>query len=205
MQYNQRYYSGFDECVDSWSPWVMLQKEPLRTQYTQAFYWALIVTTGVGRDVIPQSDLEASYTILVIITGVFMYATVIGSISSGISTLDAHKIARAEKMERIGQYLKKHTVPHTLREEIFDYYDFLFETQHRERGEELGDLPQMLRMKLDVLMQRSILRGVPLFRVLNAACIVMLVQVRPPAAQPTCSARALASHFSSSRFFVFPR
>jgi hypothetical protein len=47
--------------VNSWSPWEALKREPLQTQYTQAFYWALIVTTGVGRDVIPQSDLEASY------------------------------------------------------------------------------------------------------------------------------------------------
>ncbi len=66
--------NGFQDCYDDWVPWVQITDEPFSTQYTQAFFWAVMVTTGVGKDINPQSEAETTFTIIVIAVGVFMYA-----------------------------------------------------------------------------------------------------------------------------------
>ena len=79
--------NGFQECYDDWVPWAQIVDEPFSTQYSQAFFWAVMVTTGVGKDINPQSETETNFTIFVISIGIIAYALLIGSLSSSIQSM----------------------------------------------------------------------------------------------------------------------
>ena len=59
----------------------MLLHQSAFTQYLQALFWAIVVTTGVGRDVVPHTEVETCFTIFVIVLGVILYAFILGSFS----------------------------------------------------------------------------------------------------------------------------
>lgn len=101
---------GFNRCLDYWAPYVGYRYRSLQQQYSQAFFWAVQVSTGIGKDVVPRTNVEVAFTIVVITWGMLMYASIIGAISSAVSVLDAHGIQRSERLGRIKTYLLKHGV-----------------------------------------------------------------------------------------------
>ena len=48
---DEKEMNGFQQCTSNadWVPWAGLKHEGILTQYTQALYWAVMVTTGIGR------------------------------------------------------------------------------------------------------------------------------------------------------------
>ena len=111
--------NGFTECSgSSWAPYVGLHDYSLQTQYSAAFFWAVMTTTGVGRDVAPQTDTQIGFTIVVICMGLLLNAFIIGSISTAVATLDATSIKRAQRMESVNSYLTSKNLPSRLRYEI---------------------------------------------------------------------------------------
>jgi hypothetical protein len=58
----------FQECLIYWSPSVeIVETADLKTQYAQSLYWT-IQATGVGRDIIPRTNVEAIFTIFVMVS-----------------------------------------------------------------------------------------------------------------------------------------
>eukprot|EP00479_Gromia_sphaerica_P008504 TRINITY_DN3259_c0_g1_i1.p1 TRINITY_DN3259_c0_g1~~TRINITY_DN3259_c0_g1_i1.p1 ORF type:complete len:111 (-),score=9.35 TRINITY_DN3259_c0_g1_i1:171-503(-) len=79
----------FDEYA--WTPPGHVQESNVSTQYVYAFMWTIMVTTGNGNTVLPETEEQAIFTIFAIISGVLMTTLMIGSASSAISDLDASK------------------------------------------------------------------------------------------------------------------
>ena len=59
------------------------------------------MSTGIGRDILPRTDGEVAFTVVVTIWGMLMYASIIGAITSAVSVLDASGIERSQKLERV--------------------------------------------------------------------------------------------------------
>jgi hypothetical protein len=70
---NQARPNAFSECINHWMPWEGIEREPLSVQYMQSFFWAVMVTSGIGYDVAPQTNIECAFTIMVICLGIMMY------------------------------------------------------------------------------------------------------------------------------------
>ena len=167
---------GFKNCLEEWTPYTGLKKRPLQEQYTQAFFWAVQVSTGIGRDIIPRTNGQVAFTILVIVFGMLMYASIIGAISSAVSVLDATGIQRSERLGRIKTYLLKLGVKKQLQLEIMNYYSYILSTNtHHYDTTELHDLPTILRIKLELALKQETVNCIPLFRNLHAACILSVV------------------------------
>ncbi|KAH8075650.1 cyclic nucleotide-gated ion channel [Aureococcus anophagefferens] len=120
------FVAGFEYCLDRWAPYVGFIGRPLKQQYTQAVWWAVQVSTGIGRDIIPRTNGEVAFTILVTIWGMLMYASIIGAITSAVSVLDASGIERSQKLDRIRTYLVNHGVRKELQREIVNYYNWSY-------------------------------------------------------------------------------
>ena len=58
-------------------------------QYTHSFFWAVMITTGIGRDIMPVTFAEHIFSTAMIVIGVLMYAVIIGSASSALANLDS--------------------------------------------------------------------------------------------------------------------
>jgi hypothetical protein len=67
--------------------------------YSKAFFWAVMATTGVGRDIEPSSSNATVYTIISIVVGVLMYSFIVGSASAALANMDSAGAEKRVKLE----------------------------------------------------------------------------------------------------------
>ena len=143
-------------------------------RYNQAFFWAVQTSTGVGMDVMPRTAAEVAFTTVIICYGMLMYASVIGAVSAAVAVLDATGIKRQQKLSAVKSYMLQQNVDRELQQEIMAYYGYVLSLNNRDSSA-LGDLPVMLRIKLELSLKQDTVDAVPLFRNLEAACILSIV------------------------------
>lgn len=144
--------NGFIECLSDWVPWASIVDESLQTQYTQAFFWAVMITTGVGKDVAPETNIEVAFTIIIIFAGVLIDAFIIGTITNALAELDAVASIKREKLEAVNTFLRRNRIKLKLKMEINDYYDFFFANK-TDSAEVVSDLPHELFSKMEVALK----------------------------------------------------
>jgi hypothetical protein len=152
------YESDFFECVDHWSPWVGLAEDTCPKQYISAFFWALQVTVGIGRDIIPRTTVEMVFTIVMIVIGVLMYSVVIGSVGSSLASLNQVEAAHTQKMDAINSYLSYQSIPKYLCRIVRDYYSYTFKA--RNALDITSDLPESLKLRLNVASNLELIKQV---------------------------------------------
>ena len=87
-------------------------------QYAYAVFWALQVTAGIGQDIIPRTLTELVFTCVMIVIGVLMYASIIGSVGSSLAAVEVlrhhvdWRIAAASLFFNFAN--RKHDVANTL-------------------------------------------------------------------------------------------
>jgi CRP-like cAMP-binding protein len=164
---------------DTWSPPPQVaQANDLGTQYSFAFFWAVVVTSGIGWDIIPTSPVQVIFTTIAIVTGLLIYAIIIGSASSLLASLDTAASARRSKMQEIKHLMRNRHVPKSLSAEIFDFYEYLLSCNSGAIDEYsvLSDLPQSLRSKLNIAINRQIMKSIPLFENCSDAAMAALIE-----------------------------
>ena len=169
--------NGFYACGDAWTPWAALVESQAWTQYVQALFWAVVVTTGVGKDIVPQTNLETLFTCGCIVVGAVFYAIIIGSLSSALSNLDSTNAIRHRKIESIELYMRHAGVPGYLRRAIMGYYDYVWACSRQNIGDLdlFKELPASLRLRLKVALRHKRVVEIPLFQYLPAPCLIALI------------------------------
>ena len=166
--------NGFQDCYDDWTPWNQIVNQPFATQYAQAFFWAIMVTTGVGKDINPQSDTEVIFTCICIMIGVFLFSIIIGSLSSAIQSMDHKSNVHNQQLERINHFMSFNKVPHYMQVAIHQFYEYKW--GRPETDPPFSDLPNILKIRLKVLLNREALLDVPVFKELPPDCMIALTQ-----------------------------
>ncbi len=151
------------------SQWIppahIVVSSPFSSQYAHAFFWAVVVTSGIGWDIYPETPAQVYFTTVAIVTGLLMYAVIIGSASTLLSNLDIVQSERKRKLDEIRAYLRHRKVGKKLREEIFEFYEYLFScnVNSLKESDVLSELPQSLQLKLNLEVNRQVVNSVPLF------------------------------------------
>ena len=171
---NEAAPDAFQECVSHWMPWDGLIYEELGVQYSQAFFWAVMVMSGIGYDIAPVTPVETWFTIAVIMVGIIMNAAIIGAIASAIATIDASAIRRSEHLDEVTRYLAQKGIPAKLRFEIQDYYSYRYDC---EMGDDqiVADLPPMLQMKLEIAIKKKPLERIEIFSECDPLALLTIV------------------------------
>jgi len=151
---------------DSWATLAGITGVGVGDQYLRSVYWSFVTTTTLGYgDIVPTRALEYAFTIIVMVVGASMYALIIGSIASLVSSIDSSKAAFWGRVEGVNQYLRGRDLPKELTEQIQDYYDYIWD---RYRGISapalLKDLPESIRLEVLFHLTRELIDQVPLFR-----------------------------------------
>ena len=85
------------------------------------------MVVGIGASTgMPTTIPQSFYTCLVMITGVFMIAVVIGNVASILASLDAASSAKVERFGKIQRYLRARRVPTDLQRRIVNYIEYTY-------------------------------------------------------------------------------
>ncbi|XP_022780572.1 cyclic nucleotide-gated cation channel alpha-3-like isoform X1 [Stylophora pistillata] len=134
--------------------WVYQGNGSLYQQYLQSFYWSTLTLTAIGDLPQPTTNLEYVYTIACYLTGVFMFATIVGNAGSIIVNRNAVRMDFEKQRENTKQYMKKHNVPKDLQRRVVMWYDYSWARGRMSTGG--GDLNSLTllpsKLKTDIAL-----------------------------------------------------
>ncbi len=134
--------------------------------YLEAFYWTVTTLTTIGYgDITPETTLQFTYVIIVMLIGAALYGFIIGNIANIIANLDVVKSKFRNRVENISTFLKYRSVPGELQARISDYFDYLWESRRGyEESNLLRGLPISLLTQVSYFLNKEIIEQVPIFK-----------------------------------------
>ena len=94
--------------------------------YWEGFYWAVMTLTTVGYgDLSAGNVAEMIYSSVIMIIGAVIYAVILGSVTSAVTTLDAAKQPLLDKMERLQNFVASNGVGEILAERILETHQYV--------------------------------------------------------------------------------
>jgi len=135
-------------------------------QYVRSLYWTITTMTTVGfGDITPSRTAEYLVAMVVMLLGASLYAYIVGSIASLLSSLNAEKSRHRDRAQNLSYYLQQRGVSPDLNRRVQGYYEYLWA---RRRGlaesEILSDLPRALQIEVKEQLAQQVLQQVALFR-----------------------------------------
>ena len=143
-------------------------------QYWTALFWAVEVTTGIGNDIIPKSNMEIVFTVSMTIIGLMMYSVVIGSAASALQEMDTASTERRQKLDEITNYLRSRKVPTFFQKIIKDFYSHMWSVPGQATTL-FDDLPHKLRSRLQVVLNRDFIDRIPVLQYLPMEVYINIV------------------------------
>jgi CRP-like cAMP-binding protein len=167
--------SKWNDDTSGWLPLEKYAQASLFSQYADAFYWAMLVF--VGADMNPTDTTQTAFTSFMMLIGIGVFASVIGSASSLLTNLDSVAEMKKSQMDSINHYLTFHSVPKNLRNKIRDYYDYLWLSGQSIHDKNLFDqLPESLNLQLDLSLKRKLIEGVPMFKEISPLSVLAIIR-----------------------------
>ena len=150
--------------------------------YLRSLYWAVttIATIGYG-DVTPVTPLQTVFSIVVEVIGAGLYGYVIAIFASLIANLDSARRKFSEQFDEINTFMRFRKIPPHLQKQIRNYYDYLWESRRGyHESHVLADLPDSLRLKISIFINKSMLEKVPIFQGAGDALVEeLLMHLKP--------------------------
>jgi len=161
---------------DFWVPHPQVAGWSYSRKYWTSMFWAVQVTTGVGDDIIPKSNMEIGFTVSMAVIGLMMYAVVIGSATSALQNMDTAATERQQTLDRITQYMRAQKVPTFFQKIIKDFYTHMWSNPTTSSDEVFNELPPNLRSKLTVVVNRDLIDRIPILQTLSADIYIKAVE-----------------------------
>ena len=158
----------------NWTPDVSHYMNPRFLNYLLSVQWTLQTTFSFGSPALPETYREAIFTITCVLIGILMNAVVIGSAGSALQSMDAEKIQRRQQLDRIITYMKRRKLPSYFQRIILDYYEYFGDKASQDTI--LADLPETIQQRLSLLLNRDIVKNVPILRQIEFESILDLMQ-----------------------------
>lgn len=136
------------------------------TKYIRALYWSITTLTTIGYgDIVPVTNTQIIYAMLVAISGAGLYGYVIGNIASLLANMNIAKTQHLEKMKTINTFMRYKDFPTELQQKIRKYYTYLWESRRDYDEVSLTkDMPSSLKREVSLFLKREVIEKVPIFR-----------------------------------------
>eukprot|EP00937_MAST-01D_sp_MAST-1D-sp2_P000608 g608.t1 len=158
-----------------WLPDQDMFDSDIGRRYLYSMHWAMLAL--LGSDTIPQSNTELWFTNGMLLLGVVVFASIVGSASSLLSSLDAYAEAKKTQMDSVKQYLRYRRVPTTLQRKICNYFEYLWVSGQSIHHKRLFDeLPESLSLMLNLSLKRKLIENCPMFRECSAVSVVAVIR-----------------------------
>jgi len=156
--------SGFP--ADSWAARASIVHSGPIAQYIRSLYWTITTMTTVGYgDITPARSQEYVLSTIIMLMGASLYAFIIGSIASLLSSIQAAKNSHWERIDSVTEFLRQRHVPAAIDAKVRNYYEYIWERYRGlDKNEMLNDLPGPLRLEILLHLASDMLETVPLFK-----------------------------------------
>ncbi|CAH8588120.1 unnamed protein product [Schistosoma bovis] len=134
--------------------------------YLKSFYWATLTLTTIGDLSAPTSSIELTFTIVSYLTGVFVFATIVGQVGNIITTRNADRIEFEKILDHAKSYMRANSVDKDLQSRILRWYDYAWSKGCGGGGQDIntiGLLPDKLKTELALNVNLETLKKVTIF------------------------------------------
>lgn len=145
--------------------------------YSDAAYWILTTMSTVGfGDILPYNTGERVFCCLVIVTGTFVWAYIVGSFSSTLQNMDRDKNKYDEEMRSIKAMMRFHEVPMELAERMDAFFEYKFDTHTMFDDNKIMDaLPNRIKSDFIIHRFRNVIEMIPFFRGCREDAVIEIV------------------------------
>ncbi|CAM2702395.1 unnamed protein product [Rotaria socialis] len=173
-------YLGFG--TDRWVLPAAAKNETVAMLYTYCFYWSTLLLSTIGDVPLPVKRIEYIFVLLDFMIGILIFATIIGSLGTMISSQNQSRQQVCEKMDEIKRYMKFRSVNRKLEQKVIKWLDYLY-TNRQVLNEEMvlnSDLSVELRKDLAIKVHLESLKQVTLFHDCEPNLLIELVTKLKP-------------------------
>eukprot|EP00794_Sanderia_malayensis_P016547 gene16547-18222_t len=156
------------ECIVS--SWVAdiggdVTKIPLFSLYADSFYWAVATMTSTGYgDIHANNTIEMIFASIVIISGKVIFGFVLGTITSSLANIEAHRVEFEDKLTVVQAHMRSQSISVALQKRVVDFFRYNWV---KNRGlpvaSLLNDLPYCLHAEICYTLIGDIISQVPMF------------------------------------------
>ena len=150
--------------------------------YVLSFYWAITTLTTVGYgDVLPFTTGEIVLTVIVQFVGTMVFAYIMASITSVVSSEDVTATLIKQKKAELNEYMDHRELGVELKARIKAHYEYQWKrTTIFDEEQILESLPPFLRMDVACSMNLDLVKNVPVLLALGDDCMAMVVTKLKP-------------------------
>ena len=143
--------------------------------YIYSFYWSTLTLTTIGETPWPQQDVEYIFVTIDFLTGVLIFATIVGNVGSMITNMNITRSEFQHKMDGIKKYMKFRKVNKNLEKRVIKWFDYLRSKQSIAEEDVLKHLPDRLQAEIAIHVHLETLKKVELFQDCEPGLLVELV------------------------------
>uniref|UniRef100_A0A1I7UZ06 Cyclic nucleotide-binding domain-containing protein n=1 Tax=Caenorhabditis tropicalis TaxID=1561998 RepID=A0A1I7UZ06_9PELO len=145
----------------------------LKSRYVTSLYFTLSTITSIGfGNVSATTDSEKIFTIIMMILGSLMYASVFGNVSAIIQRLYSGTARYHTEMSRLREFIRFHQIPNPLRQRLEEYFQHAWAyTNGIDMNLVLKGFPDCLQADICLHLNRNLLSGCAAFAGSTPGCL----------------------------------
>eukprot|EP00090_Calanus_glacialis_P047484 TRINITY_DN9891_c0_g1_i3.p1 TRINITY_DN9891_c0_g1~~TRINITY_DN9891_c0_g1_i3.p1 ORF type:complete len:941 (-),score=180.38 TRINITY_DN9891_c0_g1_i3:210-3032(-) len=145
----------------------------IKSRYVTSMYFIFTTLTSVGfGNVAPNSAIEKFYSIIVMLIGSLMYASIFGNVSAIIQRLYSGTARYHSAMQRVREFNKFYQIPNPLKQRLEEYFQHAWSyTNGIDMNMVLKGFPDCLQADICVHLNRNLLNNCPAFQGASSGCL----------------------------------
>ncbi|CAI4230766.1 unnamed protein product [Auanema sp. JU1783] len=145
----------------------------LKSRYVTSLYFTLSTITSIGfGNVSATTDSEKIFTIIMMILGSLMYASVFGNVSAIIQRLYSGTARYHTEMSRLREFIRFHQIPNPLRQRLEEYFQHAWSyTNGIDMNLVLKGFPDCLQADICLHLNRNLLVNCGAFNGSTPGCL----------------------------------
>ncbi|KAI8614101.1 cyclic nucleotide-binding-like protein [Chytriomyces sp. MP71] len=158
--------TGFMTWDAQFSHWQLFEGGISASSEAERYIWMLSQSVGnmFQTTFKPETLPEQILTMIFIIIGAFMYAVLVGLISSAAISYDASGRLYRQKIDQLTEYLSWKNVDAETRKKLLGYYEFKYKGKYFEETGIFKDMNESLRRQLASLNCKQLIEKVPFLK-----------------------------------------
>ena len=151
-------YPGYNDIFINSFSHINLAFGDVWQQYFHSLHWGTQIVTTIGEVPSPITNFEHFIVILLLLCGIYLYATLIGEVGNTIQTLNVNRTRFTTRLDNIKQYMSKFSIEQNLQYMVVKLFDHQWISKKGvDEHEILENLPKKLRAQIAFSANRHLL------------------------------------------------